>query len=481
MKIHSESTFGRRYKSIILFIICIAFYLFFYAIDGVIICVDSPSYIRQYIFREPVYPSYLALMRMIFGPSEDIYLSYAVFFQCLLTGFSTYIFIRFIGNRFKLKFWETGFITLICLGVSLICRFLAGRGSMYSNCIMTESICIPLFLLFTRFITEYLLDHKRKALIWALAVSLILVSTRKQMFITLILIPCVIIYVCIKKGNASFIKNLLRGSLTSLVLVCLILKSNKGIEYIYSYSLREQVSSHFNDNRFLTTVIFYTAERDDASLIDDPDLRSLFLDIYDLCDDEGSMMHSAKGGPLARADHFADHYDMIQIDHMWPIFEYYASDKLNDPDPVIRESYVDEISRKIAMSILPKRIPRMDLVLGCNVAKGLCNTVAKSGIVFVPFVIIIYLIYIWAMVFLKKKAENRAADPEIMFGSYSLLSVLINVLTVSVVIFPQVRYTIYNMPVFYTALFVMIIKVKEELYGKKENSVDQSDAASGRI
>ena len=453
-----------------------SFYILFYALDGVIICVDSPSYIRQYIFREPIYPSYLALMRVLFGTSEDIYLSYAVLFQCILTGVCTFCFVRFIERRFSLSLFHTLVVTFICLGVSLICRFLAGRGSMYSNCILTESICIPLFLLFTRFVTEYLIDGKKKALIFALIVSLILISTRKQMLITLILLAFAIIYVRVTrfKSEGHIVKKLIRGAVTSLGLIFIVLAANKGIEYIYSYSLRDQVSSHFNDNRFLTTVAFYTAEREDASLIGDTELEELFLEIYDLCDAESSMMHSAEGGILERADHFADHYDMIQIDHMWPIFEEFAGNKLNDPDPVTRETYVDEISNKIAMSILPKRIPRMIAVFACNMAKGLCNTIAKSGTLFVPFVIIIYLAFIFAIILLKHKNKNEsgAYDPEIIFGTYALLSVMVNVITVSLLIFPQVRYTIYNMPVFYTALWILIVKIKENLYGKKETSAD---------
>ena len=50
---------------------CIIFYLIFALVDGPVICVDSQSYISMDITREPLYPAFLALLRMVPGATAD--------------------------------------------------------------------------------------------------------------------------------------------------------------------------------------------------------------------------------------------------------------------------------------------------------------------------------------------------------------------------------------------------------------------------
>ena len=45
-------------------------------------------------------------------------------------------------------------------------------------------------------------------------------------------------------------------------------------------------------------MIFYTAERDYGEKIDDANIRKLFYDIYDTCDEAGYLKHSAPNGWL---------------------------------------------------------------------------------------------------------------------------------------------------------------------------------------
>ncbi len=457
MQSRIKEILAKYYIEILLFVVCVGFYMVFYCVDGVIICADSHSYIERYLYREPLYPAYLAFFRMLFASSGTDYLSVAVFFQCLITGLSTWSFVSYLKKEFSLSLIPSAVIAMICLIVSIICRFLAQRGSMYSNCIMTESLCIPLFLLFSRYILEYCIHFFRKPLMISAILSVILISTRKQMLITLILLCLTMLYVAFRQKSGSALLRIGKGVIYAVITSLIILGLNSAIEFINSYCLYGQISSHFNDNRFLATEVFYVSEHEDADRIDDPDIRDLFLSIYEMCDAEGNMMHSANGGVLDRADFFADHYDAIQIDHMWVMIESFADQILSEDDggadPIRREALVDQTSRQIITSILKHRLPSIIKVFGYNFIKGLCNTVAKSSKKLLPYVLIIMALYI---VLMTVHITRAGADKLTVVSFYSLVSVLINVAVVSAVIFPQVRYTIYNMPLFYTSLFLLI-------------------------
>lgn len=144
-----------RIVDIAIFVLPILFYLVFWMIDGTIICVDSHTYIDMSLSREPLYPTFLAIVRFLVGPSA--YLDVVTLLQSILMGISTYVLIAYLRKEFGLGILFTSLLLMVCFAVSLLCRFSAGRRSMYSNCIMTESICIPIFFLFVRFMLEYLI------------------------------------------------------------------------------------------------------------------------------------------------------------------------------------------------------------------------------------------------------------------------------------------------------------------------------------
>ena len=134
--------------------VSLLFYLFFACYDGAVICVDSPSYIRMDISREPLYCLFLAGLRAAFAAfpaeafAEDAYLTAAAFLQSLLAAFAAWSLVNYLWKEMDLP--ES--FALLLLGmpfaVSLLCRFAAQRGSMYSNSILTEGIAIPLYLLY---------------------------------------------------------------------------------------------------------------------------------------------------------------------------------------------------------------------------------------------------------------------------------------------------------------------------------------------
>lgn len=453
--------------NLIVLVVCLLFYMLFWVTGETMVTKDSPSYIQMGLSREPFYPAFLAFFRMIFGAATDFYLIAVTFVQSIIQAVCVFIFIRFFRKQFNIGVFVTSVLTMICLSVSLLLRFAAKRSYMYNNAIMTEALCIPLFLLFSVLVLDYAFSLKRRYLVGALAVSFILISTRKQMYITLILLFFIVIFRetgrCRARGNKKF-QSFIKGLVISVISLGIVIGANKGFEITYSYFVNGEASSHFNDNRFLTTVVFYVAEPEDSEAIEDPEIRQLFNDIYAICDADGSMMHSAEGNIIERTRHFEEHYDMIQINHMWGMLEDFADARVEDDGTgITRETYVDEISSIISKSLIPKVWPELLELFGLNCLEGVVNTLAKASPIF--YIYSFGLVGLYLVLFIINIRRRGWTNINI-FALYALFALIINVCVVSLVIFCQSRYMIYNMPIFYAATLML---VRDTLRGKEKN------------
>ena len=144
-------------------VIPLLFYMAYWIYDGAIWCADSMSYVVMYDSREPLYPTLLALFRHLIPIDESLpmeeqrYLFWVVGVQSILAALSVSVLVIYLVRQLKLSKWMGYILMMIPLGVSLLNRYAAKRGSMYSNCILTEGITISIFLLFIRFVYEYMI------------------------------------------------------------------------------------------------------------------------------------------------------------------------------------------------------------------------------------------------------------------------------------------------------------------------------------
>lgn len=439
----------------LLFCICLLFYLFFAFYDGVVIAVDSPTYIGMDLAREPLYPLFLLLLRTLFGEGP-LYLQLAVVFQSLLAGFAAYSLARFFQKTFRLGRAVTSLMAFIPLAVSLLCRFAAGRASMFTNSILTEGICLSLWLLFFRCLLAYCFaEDKKKAgkqLALACLLAVLLISSRKQMLACL---PVLLLAVFGKTAARSLRKNWKAGLLRAVLCVFLILLSTGLLDRCYNFALRGEFVRHSSDNRFLATMVFYTAQREDAAYIDDARVQELFLSIYGTCQQGGFLSHSAGEGWLARVTHFGDHYDHIQIDTLWPMARAYANTLTSDP--VAQEFETDALMDAMTGALLPHTWSRLLPVLADNLLSGLVTTVAQRTPILLWYTAAAYLSFLGLALFLWLRSNDRRAP---VCALLTLAGILINVTVVSAVIFCQTRYTIYNMPLFYMTGLLMLTQAR---------------------
>ncbi|MDE6204464.1 MAG: hypothetical protein K2G19_13435, partial [Lachnospiraceae bacterium] len=337
-------------------------------------------------------------------------------------------------------------ILLVPLGVYFLCRFAAQRGSMYSSSILTEGIAISCFLLFFRYLAEYIFTRKKRSLFLCSLLTFLLISTRKQMLICLILLLVSIFFLHVQKRQP------IKGLLTALSCTLCILAGSTVLDLGYNYVLRGEFTRHSSDTRFITTVVFYTAARDDSEYIEENSIKDLFLEIYDICYDNEYLGDFAGKGWLARVSHFGDSYDCIQIDTMWPLVNEFALDSGMSSDVVSLNQLADQIMDSINRSILPHSIRKIIRVFTDNFLSGLITTVAQRNTILIFYSILIYLVYGF-LLFIQIWHKNYKTA---LFASLTLLSIVLNVGVVSLVIFSQTRYTIYNMPLFYISLLIML-------------------------
>ena len=161
--------------------------LFFFGIafiDGPIWCVDSGSYASMDFSREPVYPTFLWILRTIFG--ENIYLFVAVTLQSLLWVYATCIATMYVYDLAsellpqdkKSGFFKLVFVLLVFFSqllTSILNRFVAQRGSMYSESIMTESLAMPLFVLFCIRLSRWLVYKRKLDFVSLVVISFVIV------------------------------------------------------------------------------------------------------------------------------------------------------------------------------------------------------------------------------------------------------------------------------------------------------------------
>ncbi len=476
-----ENKKDNRIFLISLWVIPIAFYLVFWALDGAVWCADSDSYVRMHDCREPLYPSILALMRFVCGvgrdadPEHNISLTVMALMQSILAGVAagsmTSFMVRYylkdaiydgtvygrrmytasgkslcvkVRNRERLIAYA---VMAVPLMVSLLNRFAAGRASMYSNSIMTEGITISIYMLAFRYILQYMLEGGRNVFIKASVCVILGISTRKQMYVLFCLLLIAVFYRDIIKGRGRRLRGVFLLILTGVLTVGI----NILIDCTYNKIVRDAFIIHTEDNRFVTTMALYASERDYVRYIE-PELKDIYLKIYDACDEEGWLMHDAPEGWLDATEHFADNYDHIQLDTMQLMLEDYVDEASYSGfvPGMTKTRKIDSIRASLNQSLIPNETDRLLKVFSYNLLNGLVDTVAKKNMILCIYSAIIYAVFI-AFSILSAKGRNTR-----LLSTMTILAIVGNVTLVSAVIFCQTRYCIYNMPLFYMTLIILI-------------------------
>ena len=214
-------------------------------------------------------------------------------------------------------------------------------------------------------------------------------------------------------------------------------------------------------------------------------LRALFV----ACKERGVRMADVPAGAdwVETASHYADSYDIIGYDILIPTVETFVKEhpedfhwddqthrmvwekeKKTDANAGASEAKQDEQMRvELAydtvsgelVKLLLHQNPRPFLRLyAYNIVKGFVCTNGRMMPALIPLCLFLYGLYFLFYLWIRKKKEREIA----LFAEVVFLAIAFNVGMVGAVIFPQPRYMIYSMGLFYTAGMLMVVNILEK-------------------
>lgn len=430
-------------------LLLIAFYIGFALLDGAQLYTDSASYIGMSVDREPMYSLFLALFRVLFGRwGEGAWLQAAVVAQSLIAAWSALYFAKTVSRLFSLSRLSDLAVTLCAILPSLMCRFAANRRMMYSCSILSEALAMPLFLVFFACLLRCaILGGKqagRDAAFW----SFVLIAVRKQMYICLPLLVLTLLYRGVREKR--FLTRLIGAALLSAA----VLLANSLLDRGYNYMLRGEAMRHTGDMRFVTTMLLYNARPEDAQAIADGELRGLFEEIYRAADENRLLSSYAPKNWRGRVVHFGKNYDHIQFDCLRDTARAHAQAKYGD-DELAVSLELDRINDGLNAALLPGGWTRLLRTACDSFLAGLVMTALTLNRIFVPVAALLYAALLALLVWCIRNRRERPA----IFAVLALAAIAANVALIALTIFSQARYTIYNMPIFYAALYLLLREV----------------------
>ncbi len=350
---------------------------------------------------------------------------------------------------------------MVQYGITLLNRFVAQRRYSYFNSIETEGLSYSLWIFYFLCLLGILYHSGKKeklrsvagAVIWSVA----LISIRKHMLITLVILFVVVVFAFWRS------RGVLRAVICAL-LVCLAgFAGTKLIDCSYNLMMRGTFAPHTGDSSFILGTELYLADKDMVSYIQEEPYRALFLEIMQRADAKEYNTVYAKKGWQAAVDHYSASYDRIKFDIVMPVIrEYQDAQGIAEAD---REENYNLIAGTLMRALLPPSIPKLIGLFGCNVIHGLVTTVLKVHRILNWAALLVYVLYgatIAALVWCARSGDARHAWRAVWFALLVLLSIVVNVCFTSLTIYCQMRYMLYNTGLFYQAWGMMLYQLWEQ-------------------
>ncbi len=472
-------------------------------VDGPEWCKDSPSYDSMDFTREPIYPLFLMGLRTLCGLlgveaqpyGLPAYLTAAVLLQSLLWVVVTLYLGHFIYDISSKALSEkrSRLLAVIAMlsqvGVASLNRFVANRGSMYSESIMTESLAMPLFVLFTVTLIKSFDNYNIYAVLMLMLQAILMASIRKQMLIMLIM-----------WAGASFIMHLfIRGHralwrfIMTMVAVVLCFLAITFFDKLYNEAVRGVFAPHVGNSRGALCTVLYTAEADDAVLFEEasseefPELAALYTRIYEECTSRGLTIDYAPGYELkeksnffnsdwvSMVDHYAQSYDVIGFEIVLPFCDEYVAEtypELEGAQAQVMEDKVEAALLKVLLKhhadnilhgidrgawyVLSSNIIKAFVISNANISPRFLTKV--SAVIYLIFVLVMVLVLVRALSLKAKDGSEESRKKSLLMfkvllmGFIVIMGLAINCVVTGSMIFPQPRYMCYSMGLFYLTL-----------------------------
>ena len=429
-----------------IFIVLFAFFLGMFAACGVGVYNDSEQYITMHIHREPLYPLFLALFRVMAGPETG--LVFAVIVQNVLTVCGIFFLIEYLRRKFSLNLAGELVLLMLELMPHLVTRYVSALGIFLENSIMSEALCIPLFQFFLLFTIRMIFEGKKADIVWSLVFAYLLSMTRGQMMTT-ILIWLV----------AVFLRFLETRQLKKLFLPVLAVICVFGLRSLTVHTYNYFVTGYFMGNTYgqvntLTNVI-YACDEEDGEVFEEGSLERQFFDtFYEEADALMANYRYAKDAPEGEAAYLEEHHDILKFQVLESnLSRYYFG--LGKVDYYQQSSMSDEMAGAMLRKLLPACFGQWlyDYLLLCR--NGFIRSIAvvHQWINWAALAIYIAAAGFTVLLFLRDKKSGAVRVMGLAF-----LFIAANVCATSLTIMCLSRYMIYGFSLFYMALFLVAVE-----------------------
>ncbi|NBI89302.1 hypothetical protein D3Z45_01550 [Lachnospiraceae bacterium] len=466
---------AKRIRSGVLLLLLLVVFLGMFAIFGPGIYNDSDQYINMHIHREPLYPLFLAALRVIF---KDGWLTAMGILQNAFAAVSIWLFAEYMKKRFLLGLWEEMAIVLIHLMPHMITKYCSSLHLFITNSVMSEALCLPLFTLFLlecfKIFTEEKEKDFRKASVCALVLAFLISLVRTQMMITILMwlvVLCIrILFWPTGRWERRTWQSHRDGKwkATRILLTVAIVLFVFGLRMLTVKSYNLVFSGHFINNTYGTvntlTNILYASDREDGERIKDDTAREFFYRMYDLTQEREANYKHAGNSLKEKTEHIEAWHDTIKYEMIEDVF-YQVYDKTVTSDYIVQNLMADETAGKIIGGILPGCFFRW---LGNYLLIARYGLIRSIAIVHPVTNWLALLIYLSSLGLTALAYRRNPKDPAIPVMLISLLSILANVGAVSMTIMCLSRYMIYGFAPFYTAYFLLLLGIWKEWRRKRE-------------
>ena len=443
----AEQTVSNK-KWRISFLLLIALLLFFesmFLVYGPGVYNDSEQYLQMHIHREPLYPTFLWVLRLL---SHEHYLTLMGITQNLLMAVSIWMLTNTIGNRFRLSVPCQVLIALIQVFPHLLIKYFSAMSLFITNSVMSEALAFPLFTLWTMNALQLLWERKRRNKIGTLILSILLSLTRGQMMVTILIFFLIELYGIIRaykiKTGIFRIAGLILLTVAAFGVRTLTVRS-------YNYIVHGRFINNTYGNVNLVTDMIYASDREAGENISGEETQRFFYEIFDKAwEMEGNYQFAGKS-LTDRAEHIEKKHDDVKFYCIEDTFYQYYDQNITT-DYITQNLMADEQALTIMKGIFPKCFKNWFLTYLGIVYYGLIRSVAVVQPLLNVLSMFIYLSAIALTILLWKKDRKNPAIPMMCL---SLLFIVGNTTAVALTIMCLSRYMIYGFSLFYLSYLMV--------------------------
>lgn len=404
---------------------------------------DSEQYLTMHIHREPLYPLLLWIVRNVFSKNFEFMI---LVVQAVFAAICTSYFVNYISDTFKLTKWTTGLIGSLALLPHIITPLFSSSHLVLTTGILSESICLPLFLVFLVELHKTGINTDKASIAKSFILAMLLSLIRGQMLMSIIMWIIIV-------GFRVIINKQYRRLLLILVSAFLFFGIRGVILKSYNYAFNGvYVNNTYGALNTLTNVM-YVADREYGEEIEDIELRNVFYLLYDDMDEKQYNYKYAQGRLSDKIDILESVHDDLKFYVLESGFQQYF-EKKGIADYIEQNILADRYSVAIMKEVLPLCVWRWGgnyLMLGM---RGLIRNIAVVHPVLNIYAIVMFFGAFVMMIFeFQKNLESKEAWLTLI----ALLVVLGVSFSTALTIMCLQRYMIYGFTGFYTACFLLVL------------------------